>query len=117
MEKFGLSEVQAQAILDMRLRTLQGLQREKIEEEYEALMKLIAHLREVLASEQLVFDIIKEELLEIKEKYGDERQTKIIAAEGEIVIEDLIKEEKKKDFGISKSFFFCSYFFKDDEYI
>ena len=94
MERFGLSEIQAQSILDMRLRTLQGLQREKIEEEYEALMKLIAHLREVLASEQLVFDIIKEELLEIKEKYGDERQTKIIAAEGEIDVEDLIKEEQ-----------------------
>ena len=94
MERFGLSEIQAQSILDMRLRTLQGLQREKIEEEYEALMKLIAHLRDVLASEQLVFDIIKEELLEIKEKYGDERQTKIIAAEGEIDVEDLIKEEQ-----------------------
>ena len=94
MERFGLSEIQAQSILDMRLRTLQGLQREKIEEEYNELMKLIAHLREILASEKLVFDIIKEELIEIKEKYGDERQTKILAAEGEIDVEDLIKEEQ-----------------------
>ena len=94
MERFGLSDIQAQSILDMRLRTLQGLQREKIEEEYDALMKLIAHLRDVLGSEKLVFDIIKEELLEIKDKYGDERQTKIIAAEGEIDVEDLIKEEQ-----------------------
>ena len=94
MERFGLSEIQAQSILDMRLRTLQGLQREKIEEEYEALMKLIAHLRDILASEKLVFDIIKEELLEIRDKYGDERQTKIVAAEGEIDVEDLIKEER-----------------------
>ena len=94
MERFGLSDVQAQSILDMRLRTLQGLQREKIEEEYEELMKLIAHLREVLGSERLVFDIIKEELLEIKDKYGDERKTKIIAAEGEFDVEDLIKDEQ-----------------------
>ena len=94
MERFGLSEIQAQAILDMRLRTLQGLQREKIEEEYEELMKLIEHLREILNSETLVFQVIKEELLKIKEKYGDERRTKIKAAEGEIEIEDLIKEEQ-----------------------
>ena len=94
MERFGLSDIQAQAILDMRLKTLSGLQREKIEEEYNELMKLIAHLREILNSETLVFQIIKEELLEIKEKYGDERKTKIVAAEGEIEIEDLIKEEE-----------------------
>ncbi|MBQ3413889.1 MAG: DNA gyrase subunit A [Clostridia bacterium] len=94
MERFGLSEIQAQAILDMRLKTLSGLQREKIEEEYNELMKLIAHLRDILNSEKLVFDIIKEELLEIKQKYGDERKTKIVAAEGEIDIEDLIKEEQ-----------------------
>ena len=94
MERFGLSEIQAQSILDMRLRTLQGLQREKIEEEYEALMKLIAHLRDVLASERLVFEIIKEELLEIKDKYGDERKTKILAAEGEFSDEDLIQDEQ-----------------------
>ena len=94
MERFGLSEIQAQAILDMRLRTLSGLQREKIEEEYNELLKLIAHLREILNSESLVFDIIKEELIEIRDKYGDERKTKIVAAEGEIEIEDLIKEEE-----------------------
>ena len=94
MERFGLSDIQAQAILDMRLKTLSGLQREKIEEEYNELMKLIAHLREILANEQLVLDIIKEELLEIKQKYGDERKTKIVAAEGDINVEDLIKEEQ-----------------------
>ena len=93
MARFGLTDIQAQAILDMRLKTLSGLQREKIEEEYNELMKLIAHLKEILGSERLVFDIIKEELLEIKEKYGDERKTKIVAAEGEIEVEDLIKEE------------------------
>ena len=94
MERFGLSEIQAQAILDMRLKTLSGLQREKIEEEYNELMKLIAHLKEILASETLVYQIIKEELLAIKEKFGDERKTKIIAAEGEFDVEDLIKEEQ-----------------------
>ena len=94
MERFGLSDIQAQAILDMRLKTLSGLQREKIEEEYNELMKLIAHLREILGSEKLVFEIIKEELIEIKEKYGDERLTKIVAAEGELNEEDLIKEEQ-----------------------
>ncbi len=94
MKRFGLSEIQAQAILDMRLKTLSGLQREKIEDEYNELMKLIAHLRDILNSERLVFDIIKTELLEIKEKYGDERLTKIVAAEGEFNEEDLIKEEQ-----------------------
>ena len=94
MERFGLSDIQAQAILDMRLKTLSGLQREKIEEEYNELMKLIAHLKEVLGSEKLVFDIIKEELEEVKEKFGDERKTKIVAAEGDLEIEDLIKEEQ-----------------------
>ena len=68
MKRFGLSDIQAQAILDMRLKTLSGLQREKIEEEYKELMELIKHLREILNSEKLVFDIIKEELLQIKEK-------------------------------------------------
>ncbi len=94
MQRFGLSDIQAQAILDMRLKTLSGLQREKIEEEYNQLMALIEHLRAVLNSEKLVFDIIKEELLEIKEKFGDARKTKIVAAEGEIDLEDLIKEEQ-----------------------
>lgn len=94
MERFGLSEIQAQAILDMRLKTLSGLQREKIDEEYNELMKLIAHLKEILASETLVYGIIKDELIEIRDKFGDERLTKIIAAEGEIDVEDLIKEEQ-----------------------
>ena len=94
MERFGLSDVQARAILDMRLKTLSGLQREKIEEEYNELMKLIAHLKDILNSERLVFDIIKEELIEIKNKFGDERKTKIVAADGEFVVEDLIKEEQ-----------------------
>ena len=94
IERFKLSDIQAQAILDMQLKRLSGLQREKLEEEYAELMKLIAHLREILANEKLVYDIIKEELLEIKEKYGDDRLTKIVAAEGEFEIEDLIKEEQ-----------------------
>ncbi len=94
MERFKLTDIQAQAILDMRLKTLSGLQREKIEEEYNELMKLIAYLREVLSSEKLVFDIIKDELIKIRDKFGDERKTKIVAAEGEIDIEDLIKEEQ-----------------------
>ena len=94
MKRFGLTDIQAQAILDMRLKTLSGLQREKIEEEYKQLMELIEHLRAVLASEKLVFDIIKEELIEIRDKFGDERKTKIEAAEGEIDLEDLIKEEQ-----------------------
>ena len=94
MERFGLTDIQAQAILDMRLKTLSGLQREKIEEEYKQLMELIEHLRAILNSEKLVFDIIKEELIEIRDKFGDERKTKIVAAEGEINVEDLIKEEQ-----------------------
>ena len=78
----------------MRLKTLSGLQREKIEEEYKQLMELIEHLRAILNSERLVFDIIKEELLEVKNKFGDDRKTKIVAAEGEIDLDDLIKEEQ-----------------------
>ena len=94
MERFGLSEIQAQAILDMQLKRLSGLQREKIDEEYNELMKLIAYLKDVLSSATLVYDIIKQELLEIKDKYGDDRLTKIIPAAGEFVVEDLIKEEQ-----------------------
>ncbi len=94
MKRFGLSDIQAQSILDMRLKTLSGLQREKIENEYNELLQLIAHLRDILASERLVFDIIKEELIEIKTKFGDDRLTKIVPAEGEFLVEDLIKEEQ-----------------------
>ena len=94
MERFSLTDIQAQAILDMRLKTLSGLQREKIEEEYKQLMELIEHLREILSNEKLVYDIIKEELTEVKNKFGDERITQIKSAEGDIEEEDLIKEEQ-----------------------
>ncbi len=94
MERFGLSDIQAQAILDMQLKRLSGLQREKLEEEYNELMKLIAYLKEILSSDTLVYKIIKDELLEIKDKFGDERLTKIMPAAGEFVAEDLIKEEQ-----------------------
>ena len=94
MERFGLSEIQAQAILDMQLKRLSGLQREKIDEEYNELMKLIAYLKDILSSDTLVYTIIKDELLEIKDKYGDDRLTKIIPAAGEFNAEDLIKEEQ-----------------------
>jgi DNA gyrase subunit A len=93
MKRFGLTEIQANAILEMRLRTLQGLQREKIDEEYAELQKQIKHLRDVLASEKLVYDIIKEDMLDIKKKFGDERRTTFMSAEGEFEQEDLIKEE------------------------
>ncbi|WP_042679029.1 DNA gyrase subunit A [Anaerosalibacter massiliensis] len=93
MSSFGLSEKQSQAILDMRLRRLTGLERGKIEEEYEELIKEINRLKEILASESLVYEIIKEELLEIKEKYGNERRTMIMPSEDEINIEDMIKKE------------------------
>ena len=93
MKRFGLDDIQAQSILDMRLKTLSGLQREKIEEEYQNLLKLIEHLRAILADEKLVFNLIKEESLEMIEKYGDERLTKIVKAEGELEDEDLINDE------------------------
>ena len=94
MERFKLTDIQAQAILDMQLKRLSGLQREKLEEEYAELMKLIAYYKEILASQTLVYDIIKTELLEMKDKFGDERLTKIAPAEGELEDEDLIKEEQ-----------------------
>ena len=93
MKRFKLTEIQANAILEMKLRTLSGLQREKIEEEYKQLMEQIERYRAILASEKLVCDIIRDELLEMKAKYGDERRTQIITAEGEMTNEDLIKEE------------------------
>ena len=93
IERFQFSDVQAQSILDMRLARLQGLEREKIDNEYDELMKLIAHLTEVLGSEQMVLDIIKEEISEIKEKFGDERRTSIEPVADDIDIEDLIEEE------------------------
>jgi len=93
IERFSFSEIQAQAILDMRLARLQGLEREKIDSEYNDLMALIAHLTEILGSEQMVCDIIKEELTEIKNKFGDERRTSIEPVVDDIDIEDLIEEE------------------------
>ena len=94
MERFKLTEIQAQAILDMRLRALSGLQREKIEEEYQELMKQIERFRAILADEKLQYEVVKEEMNEVKEKYGDERLTKIVKAPGEFEDEDLIKEEQ-----------------------
>ncbi len=94
METFKLSEKQAQAILDMRLQKLTGLEREKIEEEYEELIKQINWFREILGNERLLLNIIKEELTEIKELYQDERRTVITASEDEIDMEDLIDEEE-----------------------
>ncbi|KYC61493.1 DNA gyrase subunit A [Heyndrickxia coagulans] len=94
MEQFSLSEKQAQAILDMRLQRLTGLEREKIEEEYRGLIQLIAELKAVLADEEKVLEIIREELLEIKERFNDERRTEIIAASVDhIEDEDLIPQE------------------------
>lgn len=94
MVKFGLSEKQAQAILDMRLNRLTGLEREKLESEYVELIKLINYLKEVLANEYLVLQIIKDELTEIKTKYSDTRRTRITNNNDEIDIEDLIQEEE-----------------------
>ena len=94
MDRFTLTDIQAQAILDMRLKTLTGLQREKIENEYNELLKAIAHFKDILSNVHLVMEIIKEELTEITEKYGDERKTEITNYDGEIDIESLIKEEE-----------------------
>ena len=93
MARYGLSERQANAVLDLRLYQLTGLEREKLENEYKELLAKIAHFRAVLASEALVRGIIKEELLEIKKQHTSDRKTKMIAAEGEFNIEDLIPDE------------------------
>jgi len=93
MEAFDLSEIQAKAILELRLRTLTGLEIEKIKAEYEALMKTIAHLKEILANEGMRYDIIREELLEVKKKFGDERKSEIQYLANEMRIEDLIEDE------------------------
>ncbi len=94
MERFGLSEIQAQAILDMRLARLQGLEREKIEAEYAQLQEKIAYYKELLADKDKMMGVIRDELLEIKEKYVDERRTRIIADAKEINEEDLIQEKQ-----------------------
>ena len=91
--RFGLSEAQAQAILDLRLQRLTSLERDKIVEEHRQTLALIAHLEEVLGSESMVLDIVVEELEEIRTRYGDDRRTEIIADPNEISIEDLIVEE------------------------
>jgi DNA gyrase subunit A len=93
MSSFGLSELQSKAILEMRLRVLTGLERDKIKEEYNALMELIKYLNEVLADENLRMTIIKDELLEIKDKYGDERKTELVYASGDFRMEDMIADE------------------------
>ncbi|MDR1953973.1 MAG: DNA gyrase subunit A [Clostridiales Family XIII bacterium] len=91
-ERFKLSDLQAQAILDMRLARLQGLEREKIEKEYGELQKMIAYFKELLANEDKLMHVVKEELLEIKQKYGDARRTAISQAAADIEDEDLIEE-------------------------
>ncbi|UYZ64086.1 DNA gyrase subunit A [Hymenobacter weizhouensis] len=93
IERFSLSDVQARAILDMRLQRLTGLEREKLVQEYDELMKLIDHLKAVLASEQMQRDIIRDELVEIKERYGDARRTAIEYAGGDFSMEDMIADE------------------------
>ncbi|MCX6295767.1 MAG: DNA gyrase subunit A [Bacteroidetes bacterium] len=94
MSQFGLSEIQSKAILEMRLRVLTGLERDKIKEEYNTLMELIKHLRAVLEDEFLRMAIIKDELSEILEKYGDKRKTEIVYASGDFKIEDMIADEE-----------------------
>ena len=94
MERFGLSEVQAQAICDMRLIQLQGLNREKLELEYRELEEKIAYYKELLASPEMIRGVLKQELLAIRDKYGDERRTEIQDVEDEIDIEDLIEEKQ-----------------------
>ncbi|HBY3291610.1 TPA: DNA gyrase subunit A [Clostridioides difficile] len=94
IEKFNLTEIQAQAILDMRLQRLTGLERDKIEAEYEDLIKKINRLKEILADERLLLNVIKDEITIIKENYSDERRTEIRHAEGEIDMRDLISDEE-----------------------
>lgn len=94
MKRFELDDVQAQAILDMRLKALQGLDREKLEAEYKELEERIAYYRELLASEEMLKGVLKEELAAIRDKYGDERRTEITDVYGDVDIEDLIPEEQ-----------------------
>ena len=94
MDRFGLSEKQAQAILDMRLARLQGLEREKLEDEYRELCERIAYYKSLLADEKLLMGVIRDELLEIKKKWGDKRRTKIHAAVDEMDEEDFIEEKQ-----------------------
>lgn len=93
LERFGLTDLQSQAILDMRLKRLSGLEIEKLNAENKELAETIAYLQGILDSEEKLIDLIEEELLEIKEKYGDDRRTQIVADEGDIDIEELIEQE------------------------
>lgn len=93
-ERFGLDEVQSKAILEMRLRALQGLEKEKLEAEYEELQKKISYFNEILESPEKVRAIVREELIEVRDKFGDERQTEIATVEEDFDIEDLIEEEE-----------------------
>jgi DNA gyrase subunit A len=93
MSSFGMSEIQARAVLELRLQRLTGMERDKIKEEYDEIMKLIGSLKALLADAGLRFDLIKRELLEVKEKFGDARRSEIVYLENEMRIEDLIKEE------------------------
>jgi DNA gyrase subunit A len=93
IERFNLSEIQARAIVEMRLRQLTGLEQDKLRAEYEEIMKLITHLKDLLASKDLRMALIKEELIEIKDKYGDERRSTIEYSGGDVSIEDLIADE------------------------
>ena len=90
---FNLSDIQAQAILDMRLQRLTGLERDKIIEDYNAILKDIAHYKEILASTQLVLNIIKEDLIQLKDQFGDKRRTEIVESAQELTMEDMIAEE------------------------
>jgi DNA gyrase subunit A len=94
MSRFGLSEIQAKAILDMRLQRLTGLERDKIQQEYKEVMELIDRLRNILSNEPLRMEIIKNELLEIKERYGDDRRTTVVHNEDDITLEDMIPNEE-----------------------
>jgi DNA gyrase subunit A len=93
IERFKLSELQARAIVEMRLRQLTGLEQDKLRAEYDEIMKLITHLKELLASKELRMQVIKDELAEVKEKYGDERRSQIEYSGGDVSIEDLIADE------------------------
>jgi len=93
-QRFNLSDEQSKAIVEMRLRQLTGLEQDKLKAEYDSIMKLIAHLQEILASEDLQMDIIKAELLEVKEKYGDERKTEIVYSSEEFNPEDFYADEE-----------------------
>lgn len=94
IERFNLSEIQARAIVEMRLRQLTGLEQDKLRAEYEEIMKLITYLRELLASKEMRMQVIKDELTEIRDKYGDERRSKIEYSGGDVSIEDLIADEQ-----------------------